>query len=1444
MSWWYQPLTPSGAAGPQNLTLTATDSVTTSDSLVHTPGGGGGLATIAITSKVAYEDNTDLSAYSTGSWTPIEGRLYLVTVSSRHATAAVEPTIAGNSMTWTRIETSERSSNGTRVTVWHGLAGSGATAGALTATFSEAQGGAFIAIDEVTGADTGGTNGSNAVRQAVPGNGGSSVAPSVTLAALLNANSVAYGAMTSNNNASQTPGSGFTALANLFHGALGQSLLTEWRTNVTVVDTAITSAWALIGLELKAGSTGPQALTRTATDTVTPTYAARVLRDAPYHYWRLGEASGDAIDLGSGAINANPYGSPTRNVTGLIADSNGAVDFNGTDARFVAELGNFGGSAWSIEAWFRADSLVNVGMILFHYDSALSMRVQSDGLRVDYDDDTATSIPYVTPIEAGVVYHAVATHDGSIFRIYLNGRQVVTEVRGSDVIAPADWYIGAHRSTPMFFDGVIDEIAMYQTALSVEAVMAHYTLGSERVPRSFTTMRTAADTTSLTESPARVIGMPRTATDTLTTTESVIRTAARTLRLHSDGRAATQVNQDEFNRTVASGWGGDWTVIAAPGGSVNGTHAIADPIGDTPIWENASLLGDEYEMEWTVDLASGSQLTLFRMAGAAFISVEAFQLNGERRLFISEPAQSAQATVYLPLVDCTLVQRMKVRYHGTSVLAKWWTPSLEAEPDWQVGLTVTIAAQTAIRIGAEDLVGETYSINYLRVSNVALADSVARQFGTSRLVTDTVTTTDSLAHTHTPASNAVNRTATDTTALTDQIGRTVNAARGPPDTVATTESVVRQIGARRTPTDTTTTTDSVARSVTLTRTATDTTSVTDAVAAQKAIVRNVADTTSVTDSVARSGAFTRSATDTTSVTDVLNQGQVRRATDTVVTTDAVDRAGTFTRVAADSVSTTDSVTRSVAVYRSASDTVTTTDSVARALGASRLLGDTTTTTDSLARTAGLARTASDTTVLSESVSQTLGANRSPIDTTTLTDQVNRLLAAIRTTSDTIETSDSIQSTANVGDLVSLYAVLEKEQGASYGVDALLLRTYDYSAPVLEAVIQTEIGADLEIDAIVQAEQGATASLDAFLLAQRAGSIEAAAVILAPQAASFGISAFVQGAGVGAFDVEAILYKQQSGSYDLAAQIYAERTSTYGLDALLIETVFGNYSLSAILFAEGEGSASLNAVIRKEAQGSASADAMVLAERADVFGVFAIVQAEQSGSFGISAFVFAAGSAAFSADAVVQAEQAGSYATDAVFRAEQTGSILLSAHVLAGASDTFSLDAVLQRHTAASLGVDAIVLQGRTDGFSLNAFLSTLAVEAFSVEAIVSRTQPGSVGASAVVLATTETTISVAATLRTTTVESLALDAYIYGVGVGFFGLDAVIFGANQAVFGIDALISVVHPDHIADTLEATFIEAAITADHIGSSETSTGLSADISADFIGSHEESAPIGSS
>ena len=239
-----------------------------------------------------------------------------------------------------------------------------------------------------------------------------------------------------------------------------------------------------------ATDTSPPSGTASATTPAAPPaptgYANTVAADSPTSHWRLGETSGTAAADASGAnpgtyINGAALGQPSL----LGSDAvNKAVRFDGTnDYVRVANSNSLQATApLTLEAWIKPTVVPAAGAFGSVVTKPESYTLQFNGPRLELtimqNGNRRRLQAPSGAIVAGQTYHVVGTYDGTTTRLYINGSQVATaSLAGGATSTTNPLHIGSWDGTREFFNGVIDEVAFYRSALSATRVSAHYDAG-------------------------------------------------------------------------------------------------------------------------------------------------------------------------------------------------------------------------------------------------------------------------------------------------------------------------------------------------------------------------------------------------------------------------------------------------------------------------------------------------------------------------------------------------------------------------------------------------------------------------------------------------------------------------------------------------------------------------------------------------------------------------------------------------------------------------------------------------------------------------------------------------------------------------------------------------------------------------------------------------------
>lgn len=198
-------------------------------------------------------------------------------------------------------------------------------------------------------------------------------------------------------------------------------------------------------------------------------------------YWRLDEASGTTAADAQNVASGTYVNSPGLGSTSLLAgELDTAVDFDGKDDHVsIAPVSALNmTSGLTLEAWIKADALQ--GTVL-RRNNSYELRAQSDGsvlFRVWTGEEVRSLTSAEGKLKTGAIYYLAGTYDGSHMRIYVNGIEIASKSQGGSMTHNANTlYIGRNDFSNTYFDGVIDDVAIYDQALSGETAKEHYQSG-------------------------------------------------------------------------------------------------------------------------------------------------------------------------------------------------------------------------------------------------------------------------------------------------------------------------------------------------------------------------------------------------------------------------------------------------------------------------------------------------------------------------------------------------------------------------------------------------------------------------------------------------------------------------------------------------------------------------------------------------------------------------------------------------------------------------------------------------------------------------------------------------------------------------------------------------------------------------------------------------------
>jgi hypothetical protein len=252
------------------------------------------------------------------------------------------------------------------------------------------------------------------------------------------------------------------------------------------------------GQVLAAGGLDCEGNVRSSAELYTPpsattSYRDVILADNPIMYWRLGETSGTiAYDESANHRDASYINNPLLGFRGAIAnDTNTSVGFNGFNqwVGWIPTSSYFG--AFTVEAWVKEKQIRPVETFFdtrtktaeFSFDFKFDTLAGKE-IHFDVGDGTkwlsTSSVPFDFKRNVWYYIAAVVTRRGATY--YVDGSAIGSVTyRGIPLLFDATHKVEVGTNTRYdseWFDGAIDEVAVYDYALTADQIAAHYATGT------------------------------------------------------------------------------------------------------------------------------------------------------------------------------------------------------------------------------------------------------------------------------------------------------------------------------------------------------------------------------------------------------------------------------------------------------------------------------------------------------------------------------------------------------------------------------------------------------------------------------------------------------------------------------------------------------------------------------------------------------------------------------------------------------------------------------------------------------------------------------------------------------------------------------------------------------------------------------------------------------
>ncbi len=216
-------------------------------------------------------------------------------------------------------------------------------------------------------------------------------------------------------------------------------------------------------------------------------YEATILSDNPFAYYRFEESAGPtAVNSGSGgsAFNGTLSGGYTLGQASY-GNLGSAIRFNGTNS-FVTAPQSVGSGSFTVEAWINTTVNSLSGSFAYEGNGTIwsdvgggandwTVSILNNRLSV-FTGDTNTGLTAGPLLNDGNWHYIAAVRDsGNATSLYVNGALVGSYAAGSAALtANPQIKIGANTLDNRYFNGMMDEVAIYQGALTGAQILQHY----------------------------------------------------------------------------------------------------------------------------------------------------------------------------------------------------------------------------------------------------------------------------------------------------------------------------------------------------------------------------------------------------------------------------------------------------------------------------------------------------------------------------------------------------------------------------------------------------------------------------------------------------------------------------------------------------------------------------------------------------------------------------------------------------------------------------------------------------------------------------------------------------------------------------------------------------------------------------------------------------------
>ena len=260
--------------------------------------------------------------------------------------------------------------------------------------------------------------------------------------------------------------------------------LTQWPSEMTIDPNTGLISWypdTVGNFDVTVVASNGVAPDANQTFTITVVNQSETCPDGMVHYWKLDETSTSTYIDSIGSADMSCTNCPTW--TSGKVDNCQDFDSTSTERLYTDPVSN-PTSEITVMAWVRPDDLTSPDKGIITKENSFLLEIESDGAELSFSRYQGGSFsecePTVSVFTEGVWTHVAATWDGSVSRVYVNGSEIGN---GDYADGPINdntnpYYVGFSTHNPeRYFDGCIDEVAVFDRALEETEIQQLYNKG-------------------------------------------------------------------------------------------------------------------------------------------------------------------------------------------------------------------------------------------------------------------------------------------------------------------------------------------------------------------------------------------------------------------------------------------------------------------------------------------------------------------------------------------------------------------------------------------------------------------------------------------------------------------------------------------------------------------------------------------------------------------------------------------------------------------------------------------------------------------------------------------------------------------------------------------------------------------------------------------------------